>query len=238
MSSESMGALKFKLIAAIQTYRNRMMMGKREKDRNKIFCIGLNKTGTTSWAKAMRDLGYVVGSETKATMFYYDWVNGDYSRTIKYCRTDGEAFQDIPFSLPETFLELDAVFSNGKFVLTIRDTPEQWYNSLIKFHGKFCSPSGDIPPSPKDLLRAKYWKKGLLADYCHDVFKTPISNPYHRETLLEFYVNYNAEVEDYFRDRPEKLLVLNVTKADAFNKLREFLNLPRGVDEFPWENKN
>jgi len=238
MESKLTSALKYKLIAAIQTYHNRKLMRRRVKVRNKVFCVGLNKTGTTSWAEAMRELGYVVGSETKATMFYYDWTSGDYSHVIDYCRTDGEAFQDMPFSLPGTFLELDAAFPDSKFVLTIRDSAEQWYNSLIRFHGKLWSTAGRFPPSPEDLVRAVYWRKGFPADYCHNVFKTPISDPYNRETLLEFYMDYNAAIERYFTNRPSDLLVLNVAKPKALNNLREFLGLPLGTDSFPWENKH
>ena len=238
IQNEYKSTLKYKLISMIQTYHNRKLMRRRVKVRNKVFCLGLNKTGTTSWAKAMRELGYVVGSEIKATMCFYDWVSGDYSNIIDYCRTDGEAFQDIPFSLPGTFLELDAAFPESKFILTTRGSAEQWYNSLIRFHGEHWSITGRFPPSPEDLARVIYLKKGFPADYCHNVFKTPISDPYNREILLEFYMNYNDEIEHYFKDRPGDLLVLNVAEPKAFNNLCEFLGLPLATDTFPWENKH
>lgn len=96
-----MSTWKWRLLSTYHTARNRILM-KQARARTKVFCVGLNKTGTTSWAYAMRELGYIVGSETKATMFFDDWVRKDFRRIIDYCRTQGQAFQDIPFSLPGT----------------------------------------------------------------------------------------------------------------------------------------
>lgn len=227
---------KWRASAGIQTWCNRRKM-RSTNNHTKVFCVGLNKTGTTSWAQAMSDLGYVVGSETTSTMLFYDWVHRKFDRIIDYCRTDGQAFQDFPFSLPDTYKKLDQAFPGSRFVLTIRDSAEQWYDSLIKFHGKHWSLSGKIPPTPGDLSVAVYWRKGLLADYCREVFKTPTSDPYHRETLLSFYRRYNLEIEEYFVGRDKNFLVLNVSLPGAYNRLRKFLGFSEGGESFPWKNK-
>ena len=49
--------------------------------REKIFCIGLNKTGTTSWTQAMKNLGYLVGNERAGEVLFDDWVKKNYNRT-------------------------------------------------------------------------------------------------------------------------------------------------------------
>jgi len=97
----------------------------------KIFCIGLNKTGTTSLKKEMILQGFVVGNQRKAELLFDDWVQRDFRRIIRYCRT-AQFFQDEPFSCPYTFIAMDQAFLGSKFILTIRDDAEQWYNSLIK----------------------------------------------------------------------------------------------------------
>jgi hypothetical protein len=227
---------KWRLNAVIQTIRNRRLM-RQVSERNKVFCVGLNKTGTTSWAQAMRNLGYVVASETAATMLFDDWAKGDFTQIIAYCHTDGQAFQDIPFSLPGTYRIMDRTFPGSKFVLTVRDSAEQWYDSLTVYHGKRWSPSGKVPPTPEELDRAVYWRKGFIRDYCRRVFNTPLGNPYHRETLLSFYQSYNQEITTYFSKRPKDFLIVNVGQAGAFNRLRQFLGIPPGKDEFPWKNK-
>lgn len=228
--------MKWRLLAAAQTRRNRRLMG-RIAPRAKVFCIGLNKTGTTSWAQAMSDLGYVVGSETRATMLYDDWARRDFQRIIDYCRTDGQAFQDIPFSLPDTCEVVDRAFPGSKFVLTVRDSAEQWYDSLVTFHGKHFASSGRRPPSPEDLAHAIYWRHGLIADFCRQVFKTPIDDPYNREALLDFYINYNQKLINHFAGRPDDFLVVNVAKHGDYRRMCEFLGFPDSNGRFPWKNK-
>jgi hypothetical protein len=75
----------------------------------KIFCIGLNKTGTTSLKTALRTLGYEVGNQRKAELLLNDWYKRDYKDLIQYCK-GAEAFQDVPFSFPFTFIALDQAF--------------------------------------------------------------------------------------------------------------------------------
>ena len=236
MSGFLVTAWKWRIRAAMQTRHNRRRMSLARTD-GKVFCVGLNKTGTTTWTEAMTDLGYVVGSETAAIRFYDDWKHRDFSRIIEYCRTDGQAFQDFPFSLPGTYRAMDRAFPGSKFVLTVRDSAEQWYDSLIKFHSKHWSISGQVPPKAEDLACAVYWRKGLLADYCHDVFDTPVEDPYNREILLRFYRDYNRQIENYFSSRPSDFLIVNVSETGAYNRMRQFLGFPPGGDEFPWKNK-
>ena len=42
---------------------------------------------------------------------------------------------------------------------------------------------------------------------------------------------------DYFEDRPNDLLVLNVAEKGAFQKLCDFLAISSEKTEFPWENR-
>lgn len=105
------------------------------KTKEKIFCVGNSKTGTTSLESTLHGFGYKLGNQIKAELLIFDWYKRDFRNIIKLCKT-ADAFQDAPFSLPFTFIKLDQYFKNAKFILTIRDTPEQWYNSLTKFHSK------------------------------------------------------------------------------------------------------
>src|SRR5690606_4675563 len=101
----------------------------------KIFCIGRNKTGTTSLKVALRDLGYSIGSQRAAEHLIEDWGQRDFRRLVKLVST-ADAFQDIPFSYDYTFQAMDAAFPGSKFILSIRDSPEQWYESLVRFTQK------------------------------------------------------------------------------------------------------
>ena len=229
-------SLKWQLRATLQHRLNAYRLN-RGPTRPKVFCIGLNKTGTTSWARAMSDIGYIVASETKATLYFDDWRNRDFDRILRFCRSGGDAFQDIPFSLPDTYHHLDNAFPDARFVLTVRDSADQWYRSLTTFHSKACSRSGNIPPTPADVANARYWRRGFLAEYCKYVLGTPTDDPYNRTIATRFYDDYVSKVQDYFSSKPDRFLVINVAKDGEHNRLRRFLGVPPGAEQFPWENK-
>ena len=81
----------------------------------KVFCIGRNKTGTTSVQRALQMLGYKVGYEKVAALFIDDWAKRDFRRLIQYCQT-ADAFQDIPFSLSFTYQALDQAFHHFQYL--------------------------------------------------------------------------------------------------------------------------
>jgi hypothetical protein len=201
----------------------------------KIFGIGANKTGTTSLKIAMEDLGYVVGIQRKAENLIDDWAIRDFNSIKKYCFS-AQFFQDIPFSLPYTYVAMDQAFPNSKFILTVRDSPEQWYNSITKFHAKKWGKEGRVP-TKEDLQNATYIYKGSPWHTNRLIFKTPEEDPYEKQVLNEFYIQYNKGVIEYFKQRPKDLLVLNVAEKGAYKMLCEFLNIENQKENFPWENK-
>ena len=202
--------------------------------KQKVFCVGRNKTGTTSLKKAMEDLGYVVGDQRTAELLIRDWGRRDFRRIASYCKT-GQFFQDTPFSFPYTFQAMDMYFPGSKFILTIRDA-ESWHKSMIDFH-RLDSVHGDKALSLEKLKEATYCYKGYAYDTKVLVYDLPGDDPYHKETLIDHYHFHNRMVKDYFRNRPDDLLVLNVSEKKAYRKLCDFLEVPCLSDEFPWENR-
>ncbi|WP_460219714.1 sulfotransferase [Psychroserpens sp. MEBiC05023] len=201
----------------------------------KIFCVGLNKTGTTTIEKVLSDFGYRLGQQSEAELLARDWYNRDFKRIIKFCST-AQAFQDIPFSLPYTYAFLDEHFKNAKFILTVRDNPNQWYNSITKFHSKLWANGHDLP-TIQDLKNAKYRYKGFAYDINRYMFNTPKEAPYFKDTLIEYYNNHNYSVIEYFRSRPDRLVIINVSEEKDYLKLCNFLNKKPIHNGFPWENK-
>lgn len=200
----------------------------------KIFCIGANKTGTTSLAKALKDLGIIVARQRPAEMLIHDWARRDFRRIIRFCHT-AQAFQDIPFSLPYTFQVLDMRFPGSKFILTVRDSPEQWYVSMTRFHAKLFGRGKK--PSCNDLKKAQYCYPGWAYEVFRAIYATPDANPHDKMTLINQYNSHNQSVIEYFRHRPNDLLVLNVSQEGAYQRLCVFLNKPCLRQSFPWENK-
>ena len=182
--------------------------------KTKYFCIGFNKTGTTSIKKAFEDLGFIVGDQSVAEVLtdrYY--FNSEFGPIIRYCQT-AEVFQDVPFSYPETFKYLDKAYPNSKFILTVRDTPEQWYNSLVNFHAKRYGLNGPVP-TYEDLQQEKYQGAGLTINLM-SVHNTSKEDPYNKDILIKNYKNHVHAVKDYFKNRPHDLLVLNVAEPNGY----------------------
>lgn len=218
------------ILAAYNVYSALRVMNKQ-----KVFCIGLNKTGTTSLRAAMADLGYIIGNQYQAELLFKEWVKRDFRKIVKYFRT-AQFFQDVPISYPYTFIAADQAFPKSKFILTVRDDPEQWYNSLINYHGKLFG-NGNIPPTAEDLKQANYVYKGFPYETMKKVLNVSDDDIYNKEILIENYLMHNNIVLDYFRYRESDLLVLNVAEKGAYQKLCAFLNKRCTNSEFPWKNK-
>jgi len=175
--------------------------------RQKVFGIGFHKTGTTTLASALKDLGYSV----TGTFGVADDTIGDtvVPRAIEIAsRVD--AVQDNPW--PLVYRELDEAYPESRFVLTVRDT-DKWLMSLVRhFGGKTTAMRtwiygvGD-PEGNEDLYRARY-------------------------------EGHNAEVREYFADRPDDLLVIDVTAGEGWDKLCPFLGVDVPDVAFPHSNSH
>lgn len=201
----------------------------------KIFGVGNNKTGTTSLKVAMKNLGFKVGEQRPAERMLHYWAKRDFKPIVEYCKT-AEFFQDVPFSKPFTFIALDQAFPGSKFILTVRDSPEQWYNSVTKFQTKLWGKNGKIP-TKEDLMAASYVYKGWAWDMKLYANITPDEDIYQKDLLIKSYLEYNQNVIKYFEHRPDDLLVINVSDKGAYKTLCSFLGVKPDREDFPWENK-
>ncbi|WP_268225539.1 sulfotransferase family protein [Sinomicrobium oceani] len=206
----------------------------RVKNKTKIFCIGRNKTGTTSLKAAFEDLGFIVGNQRVAEKLLSEYKAGNFEAIIDYCKS-AQVFQDFPFSYPKTYERLDKAYPGSKFILSVRDTPEQWYNSVTKFHAKRFG-NGKIPVK-QDLINAEYVWRGWMWECNRIMYKTPEDDLYNKDKLIKTYIDYNNSVKEYFRDRPEDLLIINLSEDNAYQKFCDFLGVESEKSDFPWENK-
>lgn len=209
---------------------------KNNRNHNKIFVIGYPKTGTTSLNKTLKNFGFILGDQAVAEILSEDWSIGRKDRIINYCHT-ADAFQDLPFMMPGLFIELDKAFPNSNFILTVRDSPEQWYNSLVRFHTKIFSQKINIPPSEEGLRNALYRYKGWALDAMKFFWNYPNVALYDEKKYKEKYTNHNDEVRSYFKNRPNDMIEINVAKKEDFTKLCDFLEVQTKMTDFPWENK-
>jgi len=201
----------------------------------KIFCVGRNKTGTTSLKKAFLDLGYRVGDQRKAEALYdTHYFTRDFGPILRYCRS-AQVFQDVPFSCPYFYVALDQAFPGSKFILSIRETADDWYSSLTRFHAREWGTNG-LPPTAAQLKEAPFLRKGFAYNLVK-LYGTTDADPYHKPTLIAHYERHNAAVREYFRHRPQDLLEINVSAPDSYRAFVEFLGVRSPFDSFPWENR-
>jgi hypothetical protein len=105
--------------------------------RQKVFCIGLGKTGTTSLKEALRILGY------RLVRLPLDW------RGI----TDFDAA--LPGVSAAMFPELDAAYPGSKFILTVRDV-DGWLKSIERDMGLKQGVDREKREERKKVLTMKY----------------------------------------------------------------------------------
>lgn len=208
----------------------------RVKNKQKIFCIGRNKTGTTSLKRAFKDLGYVVGEQDVAEhLFEQCFLEDNYQPIIDYCKT-AEVFQDVPFSFYQILPHLDMAFPDSKFILTVRDTPEQWYASFVKYYSKRVGVEGRSATF-EELKSSSYVSNTYRTKLIVDAHGTTPENPFDKNTLINEYSRHNDYVENYFKNRKQSLLTINVADSNAFQKFLTFIDENSSAKSFPWENK-
>ena len=204
----------------------------------KVFVIGRNKTGTTSVQHALIDLGYRMGDQPTAELLMEDWGRRDFRSLIRYCYS-ADAFQDVPFSYHYTFQAMDHAFPGSKFILTVRDSDEQWYRSVLRFHTmRLRSRAGiDRIPTLDDIRNDPYRAPGWIWRNRELVgIESQESFP---EAELKYYYNrHNEIVKDYFRHRPQDLLILNLSEADSMQRLCQFLGKQFTGQKMPQLNQS
>lgn len=204
--------------------------------KGKIFCIGANKTGTSSMEYAIMSFGYIFGDFRRAEMLDAECYKGDFERLYRFSEAY-DAFQDIPFSNGDYYKKLDQRFPNSKFILTIRDSGQEWFSSLTRFHTKNFS-KNNLLPTEEDLKNSSYVYKGFALDFYKWYLGYPAIPLYDKEAYIHIYNERNQGIIEYFKDRPDQLLILNVKEDGAYHKLGKFLGFNIRKDKkFPHINK-
>jgi Sulfotransferase domain len=116
-----------------------------------------------------------------------------------------DAFQDNPW--PLVWRRMDARHPGSKFILTVRDEAK-WIESNAAHFGETDTPM-------RQLIYGVGHPKGNEAVY------------------VERMRRHNREVSEYFRDRPDDLLTIDVTRGANWQTLCGFLGLPAPDVPFP-----
>jgi len=219
--------------------------------RPKVFCIGYNKTGTTTVESVLKSLGYSMPKQKDQEMTVVEELHlGNYKPLRALC-SKYDAFQDMPFSQGVTYAVLDVMFPGSKFILTTRDSNE-WFESLKRFHLKGVLKRAGIN-KVEDFGEATFKDKKIYLhqNYLHNIAKRHAAKlvdcelhydwslVYNEEYRIALYEQRNQEVIKFFQDRRDQLLVLNLANEVDNSKIIEFLDLPgKLVAQLPCLNKS
>ncbi|MEK6334559.1 MAG: sulfotransferase [Acidobacteriota bacterium] len=201
-------------------------------EEEKVFCIGFPKTGTTSLGQALEDLGFRLGDQRQGELLLQAYVARNFKAIVEFCLT-ADAFQDAPFCFPFTYIALEQSFPNAKFVLSVRDNADQWYRSLVRFHGNLFS--GGRVPVKDDLVKASYCYPGYVWEAMRLVWNTPEDDIYYKPTMVSYYDRHNSDVRDYFRFK-SNILEVNLSDKRAYQRFCDFLAKKPVAKNFPWLN--
>ena len=221
----------------------------------KIFCIGFNKTGSTSLHGAIKELGFAEFGSTMANgeVHLQNLVGGNVNEVLNYVERNYEAgnevFKDIPFSVPHFWKDLYKKYPDAIYVLSERDSSKQWYNSIYKFHRKVFRLSE--VPSWEEVMKIEYRynrdtstgihvnklnaRGGLIYDYLRTTFGEK-HLPYDKGNMIKCYEAYNKEVKEFFKDK-KNFISVNVSNDNDYTKLANFLGKKPLGNKFPMLNK-
>lgn len=204
----------------------------------KIFCIGMNKTGTTSLNHLFEREGVKVAKqqdfEKMTARFYKKGSIENILRVIDRLNPNIDIFfQDIPFAVPGLWRYLVARYPDAKYVLSVRDSAEQYYNSLVNFHKKGW---GVNIFDPDEIKKLKYIENGFSYRFLVEILGCPPDEPYNKEYLTALYDKHEREVESFFtKHMPNQFIKINLSNTD-FQTFNDFIGLDFKSTEFPHRN--
>lgn len=146
-------------------------------DREKVFGVGMMKTGTSTLGRCLTIMGY------RHRAYYPKLIRqiarGDFSYAWDVAERY-QSFEDNPW--PMIFREIDERWENARFVLTVRRDSETWFRSLMN-HAKRMGPTAE-----RKIIYGYAWPGNRAAEH------------------IAQYEAHNREVRNHFAGRPGKLL--------------------------------
>lgn len=182
---------------------------------DKIFGVGLGRTGTKSLTAALEILGYrcLHWAPDKATAA--EVLTGAKVSRIAEHR---DAIIDTILPLLH-YQEYAQRFPNAKFILTTREVAT-WLPSMRRHMIHMRSPdSRNYSAHLYGSLLLNRWATGSIGD----------------QRLSDAFVTHNGNVRVFFADMPDRFLELDISSGEGWDKLCPFLGV--GIPDVPFPNE-
>ena len=90
---------------------------------HKVFCVGMNKTGTSTMKGCFQALGFVpVASPAECEPAFFQRIveHQDYGPAVEHAKKF-VGFEDRPWNVWEMYRHLSRAYPGAKFILTLRE---------------------------------------------------------------------------------------------------------------------
>lgn len=219
---------------------------KNKKVSDKLICVGLNKTGTSSLARSLKNIGLITWADgrPKHSLDFsnYSFSNQSIGVSIDLIeKTEVDFFQDIPFSCPGVSERIINIFPQSKYVLTVRESVDKWVNSVKNFWKPYFK-NNEFVPNAINGVEQYYYDKGhvLKLSYLLSMFETWELDKYEGnidEKLTQVYINHNNSVRSVLKSNNCDWIEIDVSKKGEFKKLTDWLKIENQEEDFVWINK-
>jgi len=185
----------------------------------RVFCVGSNKTGTTSIEHAVKQFGLSPIPSDKAYGLYLGGgLNHSKENMVELFKKfelrkyKYNFFSDIPFNLLESHKMLYELFPDSYFILLTRDA-NKWFNSVLN------------------------WIKQLKCQTMYNWVWGIEFTVANRTEIIDRYHKRNNGIIQFFNHSP-KFLVLDIDEEYKYPKICKFLNKEIINKPFPYKNQS
>jgi len=180
-------------------------------ERPKVFGVGLIKTGTSSLREALELLGYKAlhGGPLETMQLVQRAIDAG-EPMLSHLDSAYDAFADV-FGITHYFYLADVQYPGSRFILTVRDL-DDWLESRRRHTER------------NRQLRAAGRYRGDLLEVDLEAWEAE-------------YRRHETVVRSYFAERPDDLLIYDLTGGEGWEPLCRFLGQPVPEAPFPRANQ-
>ena len=182
---------------------------------NKIFGIGLSRTGTKSLTAALKKLGFQIAHYPTDKTTYQELISNREDFSVLKSMDGITDITVVPY-----YARLDSLYPNSKFILTWRDK-ESWLAAMEK-HFRYNKIYERWPYFLTERKIRKYLRAAVYGCYSFD-----------RGKLSNAYESHMNAVRNYFKNRPGSYLEIKITEGEGWEKLCPFLGKQVLPEPFP-----
>lgn len=209
----------------------------------RIIGAGLPKTGTQSMVAALEILGYETAHGIdfffERSLFepWNQWMHegGDFEPALEVLLENGVAATlDMPTMW--AYGELASRYPEAKVLLTVRDSPDRWYESMASVDGESLGPLATVLVWwYKVYLGVDFWehqrflRRNKALYNCNFLVEQTEER---KRGCMEGYRRHNEMVKKTIP--ADRLLVFNV--KEGWGPLCRFLNISEPAVPFPWRD--